>query len=428
MPYQSRNAPRLADLMMRQGDIAADRAMQSGNAWAGLARGIAGLPRQIQANRQAEAMGQEQAFDRGLARKNTASQMDERAIKMAAQIRQQATEEEVRTAAKQTKEAISALVDYQGLPEDQRAAAWPMVQKRLADKAGWEPEYIPQTPMPPQWVKGQFAKLGLTDKALSILVPEPEKDQIAAPGSAIVRDGEIVNQVPFKPDAPQVPASIDAAILAADRAGNQAEVQRLLGLKRRATDAGRAPDKPDAVTPTAGLDATLRLRDRFVRETAAAQTVKTQYELMKSSMEAVRNGGAAPGSQGILVTFQKILDPTSVVRESEYARSASGLSLQNRLEGQWMKIQEGGAGVDPNELQKFVDLAGEWVKNQERTANLTKQQIDSIAREYKLDPDNITRDMGDGSAPGTMRARDPQGKLHEAPAGTPLPAGWTVEP
>ncbi len=28
---------------------------------------------------------------------------------------------------------------------------------------------------------------------------------------------------------------------------------------------------------------------------------------------------------------------------------------------------------------------------------------------------------------GTIRARDPQGKLHEAPAGTPLPDGWKAE-
>ncbi len=28
---------------------------------------------------------------------------------------------------------------------------------------------------------------------------------------------------------------------------------------------------------------------------------------------------------------------------------------------------------------------------------------------------------------GTVRARDTDGKLHEAPAGTPLPAGWKLE-
>lgn len=31
------------------------------------------------------------------------------------------------------------------------------------------------------------------------------------------------------------------------------------------------------------------------------------------------------------------------------------------------------------------------------------------------------------AAKGTIRARDPQGRLHEAPAGTPLPSGWKVE-
>jgi hypothetical protein len=28
---------------------------------------------------------------------------------------------------------------------------------------------------------------------------------------------------------------------------------------------------------------------------------------------------------------------------------------------------------------------------------------------------------------GAIRARDPQGRLHEAPAGTALPAGWKAE-
>jgi hypothetical protein len=32
-----------------------------------------------------------------------------------------------------------------------------------------------------------------------------------------------------------------------------------------------------------------------------------------------------------------------------------------------------------------------------------------------------------GAAPGKIRARDPQGVLHEAPAGTPLPQGWKPE-
>jgi hypothetical protein len=160
--------------------------------------------------------------------------------------------------------------------------------------------------------------------------------------------------------------------------------------------------KPEGLTPNASLEATLKLRDRFVRETAAANTVQQQFNLMRSSLEAVKQGKMAPGSQGVLVTFQKILDPTSVVRESEYARSAAGLSLLSRLQGTWDRIQAGGAGVPVAELQGFVDLAEQFVRNQAQTANLTKEQIDNIAKQYGLDPANITREFG--GAPGGTTA------------------------
>lgn len=152
--------------------------------------------------------------------------------------------------------------------------------------------------------------------------------------------------------------------------------------------------KPEGLTPNARLDGTLRLRDRFVKETQAAQAVNTQLMLMKSSLEAVKRGAAAPGSQGVLVTFQKILDPTSVVRESEYARSASGLSLMSRMEGSIDKIVQGGAGVPVQELEQFVTLAEQFVRNQAQAAEATRQQIDSIAKETGLNPANITRDLG----------------------------------
>lgn len=39
----------------------------------------------------------------------------------------------------------------------------------------------------------------------------------------------------------------------------------------------------------------------------------------------------------------------------------------------------------------------------------------------------VTNAPGGSGAPKTIRARDPQGNLHEAPAGTPLPSGWKQE-
>lgn len=68
-------------------------------------------------------------------------------------------------------------------------------------------------------------------------------------------------------------------------------------------------------------------------------------------------------SQAILVTFQKILDPTSVVRESEYARSSAGESAIRAIQGKIQGITKGGAGVTLEGLREIVDLAEEFLNN-----------------------------------------------------------------
>lgn len=173
------------------------------------------------------------------------------------------------------------------------------------------------------------------------------------------------------------------------------QIRKEIDAEEAAAEAARkrADRVTPETTPNAKLEATLKLRDRYVKETQSAQTVSLQLEQMRSALSAVKSGSAAAGSQGVLVTFQKILDPTSVVRESEYARSGAGLSLLNRLDGLAMKWQQGGAGVPVLELETFVRLAEQFVRNQARAAAVTKTQIDSIAQQYGMDPSQITRDI-----------------------------------
>lgn len=209
---------------------------------------------------------------------------------------------------------------------------------------------------------------------------------------------------------PPTPGSFEDFMTATPE--RQAEIEKNRKRYMQADDRPRPATGPDGLTPNARLEGTLKLRDRFIKETQAAQAVNTQLRLMKSSLEAVKNGAAAPGSQGVLVTFQKILDPTSVVRESEYARSASGLSLISRMEGAWDKIKSGGAGVPVHDLEQFVVLAEQFVRNQAQAAEMTRSQINAIAKESGLNPDNITRELGlPGTTPDTPSgdATDPLG-------------------
>lgn len=147
--------------------------------------------------------------------------------------------------------------------------------------------------------------------------------------------------------------------------------------------------RSDEVSPTALLNATMGLRTQFSRETNAAKIVDTQLANMESSLKAVQGDADAAGSQGVLTTFQKILDPLSVVRESEYARGPSGLSLLASIQGMYDKYTEGGAGVPVVELEKFVALARQFAKNQRDSTAQTVESINSIVEEYGINPVSV---------------------------------------
>jgi hypothetical protein len=62
-------------------------------------------------------------------------------------------------------------------------------------------------------------------------------------------------------------------------------------------------------------------------------------------------------SQALVVSFNRLIDPSSVVRESEYARTPEGSSFLNKLEGYKTKIFQGGAGISKEDLEIMRDTA-----------------------------------------------------------------------
>ena len=94
-------------------------------------------------------------------------------------------------------------------------------------------------------------------------------------------------------------------------------------------------------------------------------------------------------SQAIITAFNKMLDPTSVVRESEYARSPEGQSLINKAQGMFDRLKQGGAGLSLNELKQFRDTSLQLQKiyagELEDYALRTEQQAES----WGLNIDNI---------------------------------------
>ena len=150
------------------------------------------------------------------------------------------------------------------------------------------------------------------------------------------------------------------------------------------------PDRPrvsgtaSGLSPTSESNVINRLTTQWAKATEPARELRRQVGLMEAGLDAARRGDLVQGSQAVLVTFQKILDPMSVVRESEYARSASGLSLLHRIQGAAEKLSSGGAGVPLTQLDKFADLARQMASEQTKYLGGVERRIKSTADRYKI--------------------------------------------
>lgn len=137
------------------------------------------------------------------------------------------------------------------------------------------------------------------------------------------------------------------------------------------------------------FDALTELQGAWRKAVAPTREMSRQLQLMHTGLERFKAGDKIGGSQAVLVTFQKILDPLSVVRESEYERSASGLGLMQRIQGAYEKLKAGGAGVPVEDLQQMVETADQFLQGMNDWNELERERITSTATDYGLNPERV---------------------------------------
>lgn len=158
--------------------------------------------------------------------------------------------------------------------------------------------------------------------------------------------------------------------------------REMANLKRTTINVGGS-----GLTPTQLFDRELKLANNFQNYASAANTARTQIGVLDQSygiaMKNLESGQPiAAASQGLIIAFNKMLDPTSVVRESEYARTPEGAALINRLEGQVIRFTQGGVGLNKAELDNIYETAKAIYTGYQRQqldyANLVANQASSI--------------------------------------------------
>lgn len=128
-----------------------------------------------------------------------------------------------------------------------------------------------------------------------------------------------------------------------------------------------------------------KFSDDWLKVTDEARGIDGAVAKMEAGMDAVQRGDLGPGAEDVIVTFQKVLDKNSVVREAEAERPGRFTSLLKRIQGYRDNLIKGGAPNIPAEsLQQYLDLAYDIQKAYHELAIEHRTRIGMNARYFQI--------------------------------------------
>ena len=138
------------------------------------------------------------------------------------------------------------------------------------------------------------------------------------------------------------------------------------------------------VSPEKKFDQEKKLRDEYTKKTANFTEGTRNYQVIKSS--AADDSGA--GDVALVTSFMKMLDPGSVVRETEFANARDTAGLLEQLKNQAQKVQTGQfLGVE--QRAAFSRLAKQYLDAAKKQQDGVKKDLSVIVKNYALNEENV---------------------------------------
>ena len=170
------------------------------------------------------------------------------------------------------------------------------------------------------------------------------------------------------------------------------------------------------VPPTrSGMSAEIRtandLRKEFINrpEVKDYVTVNTNVRSMDSLLIGALSGNMnnkVALDQGLVTMYNKLTDPNSVVRESEYARTPENLPTVNRISGALQKVFEGGAGLTDADREALVIGAKIIANERGKTFQDLRTEYEGLSRRYNIDSSLVTATLPEFKAFGIEKKKE----------------------
>ena len=159
--------------------------------------------------------------------------------------------------------------------------------------------------------------------------------------------------------------------------------QRIKDLKEAALN--------DAAEKRVKNEATL-LRKEFDSQpmVKAYKGVAVEFDKMKSAASVP----SAPGDLALIFSFMKMLDPTSAVRETEFANAQNATGVPEQIRNQWNKLKDG-KRLGDDQRKEFMNQAGGFYSAQKKAYDSEVKRFQELAKRTGVDSENVALAIDD---------------------------------
>jgi len=128
-----------------------------------------------------------------------------------------------------------------------------------------------------------------------------------------------------------------------------------------------------------------------LRKEFSQQPIVKEYSTVETAYKTISNALSNPSAANDLAAatkFMKLLDPGSVVRESEFAMAAGATGVFDRVGNYFQRLQNGQV-LNPSQRADFKKSADLIYQAAQQNYNQTANQFKLLAENYNLNPDNV---------------------------------------
>ena len=119
------------------------------------------------------------------------------------------------------------------------------------------------------------------------------------------------------------------------------------------------------------------------------------FKIAKDGYERVITSGKNPSAAGdisLIFGYMKTLDPTSTVREGEFANAESARGISESIRAKYNKVLKG-ERLAPEQRADFIDRATKLYIQAEKSQNKVANQYRKIAVRNRLNPEDVVVDF-----------------------------------